>query len=85
MTALWVVGIWFGLAALFLLVCVCRYALSQPCIECRRWQAMVDELEAEIRTADRTIGSLHRNIDVAFDAGIVQGQLLQAEREENGL
>jgi hypothetical protein len=60
--------------------------------EAGQWEALADEQDDELRAkdaelarADATIDMLRRNDDVAWQAGIVQGQLLQAEREEHGL
>jgi hypothetical protein len=58
----------------------------------KEWQALCDELEGEndilqveLTKALATVQDLNHNIGTAFDAGIVQGQILQAERQENGL
>jgi hypothetical protein len=59
--------------------------------EAGQWEALCDEQDAELRAkdaelarADATIDMLRR-IDVAWQAGIVQGQILRADREEHGL
>jgi hypothetical protein len=53
--------------------------------ERRQFEALCDELEAELDKAQVQVAELDAWIPIVFDAGIVQGQLLRDEREAEGL
>lgn len=56
------------------------------------WEAYADAQDDELRAkdaelakADATIARLNEQISAVFEAGLVEGQVLQADREGNGL
>jgi uncharacterized protein YgfB (UPF0149 family) len=93
--ATWVlVGVILGLSVGFVAGCILGIIAGGrgPCAECQQWQALVDELEAELVTmeaqatkAAQTIADLNHNIGVVWDAGVMAGQTFQADRQENDL
>jgi hypothetical protein len=46
--------------------------------EAGAWEALADQLDDGLREAEE-------NLNLAWQAGIVQGQILQADREDHGL
>ena len=46
--------------------------------EAGAWEALADKLDDGLREAEE-------NLTLAWQAGIVQGQILQADREDHGL
>jgi hypothetical protein len=93
--ATWIlVGVILGGSVGFVAGCILGIIAAGrgPCEHCRQWQTLVDEQDDELRgkdaelaNADQAIEDAHRDRDLAWQAGIVQGQLLQADREAEGL
>ena len=86
--AVWVVGIWLGCSALFLLGWICRGITIGPCDDCREWKRLADELGdqlvdrlAERDKAEAALADLHDQIPNVFLAG----QVFQAERKDADL
>ena len=85
MTAVWVVGIWCGLSAVFLLGWICRGVSIGPCDKCREWKTPGDELGDELVDVRAELAKAEDDLQLAWQAGIMAGQVLQAEREAEGL
>lgn len=97
----WLLIWWSAASVLFLAGWIAGHSRgdAKAAGEARQWEALADELDGDLREAteglaeartqlaraDTTIEVLHRNVQVAFDAGFVAGQTWRDERQEHGL